>query len=164
MSQRVPNPSRIRLAFAWALLACYVAVVLVVAFYPTPVDQSIRGLLDRVLDKLHEKGVPEFVDYGIVEFLANVGLFVPIGLLVAIAVPRGMWWITILAGPLFSVSIELLQGALLPDRFATVGDIVANSLGCLIGAILGLMLRMLVAHRDQLVIDRYEYERSARRI
>jgi len=166
MPDRVPNPSRIRLALACTLLSLYLGAVLAIAFYPAPVDRNFRGLLDRVIDKLHENGVPSFVDYGVIEALANVALFIPVGLLIAIAVPKSIWWITIFIGPLISIAIEVLQGALLPERFSTVNDVVANSIGCLIGATLGLMVRMLVAHRDELVIARHEHLRvtQARRV
>lgn len=114
----------------------------------------MRDLIDQVLEKLHNNGVPAFVDYGVVEFVANVGMFIPIGLFAAIAVSKKLWWIVIIAGPLMSIGIERAQSLLLPDRFATVSDIVANSLGAIIGAIVGLFLRLLIAYRDELVIDR----------
>lgn len=166
MSFESPNPSRVRLVFAWTTLLLTIATVLAITLSPTPVDRPVRDLIDRVLTKLHENGLPGFIDYDVVEFLANVGMFIPIGFFAAIAVSRRLWWIVIIAGALLSVGIEQAQALLLPERFATVSDILANSLGAIVGAVIGLFLRLLVAYRDELVIDRalevHGYRQSAR--
>jgi glycopeptide antibiotics resistance protein len=82
---------------------------------------------------LHRHGLPEFVNYGVLEFLANIAMFVPIGLLVALLFGPRWWWAAFFVCAALSVSIELYQYLLLPDRFATVRDVIANSTGGLIG-------------------------------
>jgi VanZ family protein len=166
MSFDTPNPSRARLGFAWTTLLLTIAAVLLITLSPTPVDRPVRDLIDRVLIKLHENGLPGFINYGVVEFLANVGIFIPIGFFAAIAVSRRLWWIVIFAGPLLSVGIEQAQAFFLPERFATLSDILANSIGSIVGAVIGLFLRLLIAYRDELVIDRalevHGYRQSSR--
>lgn len=121
----------------WGLTA-YVAALAGVALWPQPVDRPISGLLERALRALHRRGVPDWVDYGFVESAANVLLFVPLGALVAWIIGRGYWWVGAAAGLLTSCAIELAQFLFLPERYPTVADVLANSLGALLGALLAL--------------------------
>ena len=68
-------------------------------------------------------------DWGV---LLNVLLFVPLAALAALVTRWAWWWVT-LAAALASGVIELAQGAWL-TREASVQDVVANTLGALIGA------------------------------
>ncbi len=73
-------------------------------------------------------------DRGLADFVLNVGLFVPFGASLA-----WLGWrvasITILAAA-FSGAIEIAQFSLVPGRDATVGDLLANSLGGLLGGLI----------------------------
>ncbi|MEO7122564.1 MAG: VanZ family protein [Lacisediminihabitans sp.] len=114
------------------------AFVAIIGLYPTPVDRGIDGLLFRVLRALarHDLG---FITYARVEFSANVLFFVPVGLLLALLFGARWWWAIILCVALSSM-IELSQLLFLPHRYASFGDILANSLGGTIGAVLALLL------------------------
>lgn len=144
--------SAFRLRFVSALAAMYAVVVLIVALWPTPVDRGLDVYIDRVLQELHERGVPSFVDYGFIEFSANIVFFVPVGFLAALLLGSRRWWIAILIGGLFSSAIEVTQGSLLPDRVPSVADVVANTTGAFIGCLAATAIRMLIRHRDLLVI------------
>ncbi|SDZ39457.1 VanZ family protein [Herbiconiux ginsengi] len=115
------------------LLVLYGFAVLFVVAWPTPVDESSRGLIFRVLGALHRRGLPEFVNYNVVEFCANIAMFIPLGLLVALLFGPRWWWAAFFVCAALSVSIEFYQYLLLPDRYATVRDVVANSTGGAIG-------------------------------
>jgi hypothetical protein len=117
-------------------LGGYAAAVATVALWPTPVDRPVSGLLRRTLGRLHELGVPSWFDYSLVEFSANVAMFVPLGFLLAALVDRRLTWVAVAAASLVSVSIELAQWLLLPARFPAVSDVVANTMGAAIGALL----------------------------
>nr|WP_276512222.1 VanZ family protein [Cryobacterium roopkundense] len=111
-----------------------------IAFWPTPVDRGGHDSLVSLLGWLQRHGAPGWLSYTFVEFSANVALFVPIGLLGVILLGARRWWLAILAGFLASFSIELGQLLFLPARFATVNDVIANSLGAGIGTVGALLL------------------------
>lgn len=125
------------------MLAACLAVMLGIAFWPTPVDAGGRVALLAVIDRLQDAGAPKWFDYRFVESAANVVLFIPLGALLALELPLRAWWIAPLATTLFSVAIELGQ-TLLPERVATIADVYANAAGGLLGATVVLVVRLLV--------------------
>lgn len=139
---------------ATASLVLYAATVLVVVFWPTPVDRDYRGAIDRVLQVAHRHGLPEWFGYRELEFLGNVALFLPLGFFLALVLPGRLWWLTVLICPAFSVLIELSQGAFLSERFSSPWDVAANTLGGLSGALVAVGIRALVHARDERVIAR----------
>lgn len=66
------------------------------------------------------------------EIFLNIIMFVPVGLLACLAFKSLKWWQALMIGCGMSVSIELLQYSL--KRGTTeIGDVLHNTLGCLIG-------------------------------
>lgn len=65
------------------------------------------------------------------EFVANVVVFVPWGLLVVLALGARWWWVGASAGLLLTLAIEIIQIPL--PRISDPRDLVANGLGTLIG-------------------------------
>jgi len=116
------------------LLGLWLAGVLALTLYPF-------APLARVARPLTWAGAahPSLLAFDIV---ANVLLFVPLGVL---APGRR----TVVAGLLLSVAIETTQ-ALLPPRTPSLLDVVANSLGVALGALLHAPLRRLAAFRSVL--------------
>ena len=104
-------------------LAVYLLFVGWVTLNPAPPDPARNELLLQVLEVLP-------ISYDALEFTANIGMFVPIGALIAILSRH--WWIGVVAGLALTCGIEFTQ-QFLPARFPEVRDIVANSLGALIG-------------------------------
>ena len=152
MNSATPPKSRVRLVLASIALALYAALVLVAVFWPTPIDRDYQSSIVKVLEVLHRHGIPNWFGYNKLEFLANIAMFVPLAFLVALVLPTRVWWLVLLICPAFSVAIELTQGALLAERFASVLDVVANSTGAIIGTIIAVVLRALVHQRDEKVI------------
>ena len=66
-------------------------------------------------------------------YLLNVVLFVPLGALLVVATRRPWWWVTG-AGVLASAAVEVVQWLWLP-RDGDWGDVAANGLGALVGAV-----------------------------
>jgi glycopeptide antibiotics resistance protein len=107
-------------------------------------SRSIAGLLAR----LHDHGVPGWVNYALVEFTANIALFLPVGLMGVVLLGSARWWLAVLAGFTASGLIELGQLVFLPARFATPLDVLANTAGAALGAVLALLLLAAVTARS----------------
>lgn len=151
---RQVSPGRIRLAVCGVLLALYAGVILLITMWPTQPGQDFASAVDRLIGFLHRNGVPAWVGFGELEFGANVAMFVPLGFLLALTLPQKASWLPILLVPAFSGMIEFTQGQYLPQRFATISDVLANTMGGYLGAVLALGLRAVVHERDRLVIAR----------
>lgn len=68
------------------------------------------------------------------EFIANILLFVPLGMLLRLTLPRAGWLGATFLGGATSVAIELLQ--MWSPRVSDPRDVVANTLGALAGAVI----------------------------
>lgn len=77
------------------------------------------------------------------ENLMNVIIFVPIGLFLGMGFPKCSWWILIGLGCFASISIEILQ-YIYKRGFSEIDDVIHNTLGCLIGYGLYLMVSICV--------------------
>ena len=70
---------------------------------------------------------------GLADFILNVLLFAPLGAALVCAGTRPRW--AVLASSLFSAAIELAQ-LWIPGRDSSLGDVLSNSLGALLGVVL----------------------------
>lgn len=114
---RIPGLAiRIGVGILWA------AVVLTLTLVPVPVG-----------DELSSGGVCILCgSYGLADFLRNMLLFLPLGLL---AGARIGWARSAVLAVILSGGIEVTQ-ILIPGRYPSLGDIVANTTGGALGAIL----------------------------
>ncbi|GAA5228772.1 VanZ family protein [Paeniglutamicibacter antarcticus] len=124
--------------FIVILAVAYGAALLLIAFWPTPVDTSMGPALARTIDWFHARGLSESIGYKQIEFSANIALFVPFGYLTGAWVRR--WWAVVAIGFAASCLIEFGQGLLLSERYSSMWDIVANTLGATLGAGLFLLV------------------------
>jgi len=123
----------------WQLVLAAMAIPLAfIAFWPSPVDKPVSGQLAAVLTYLHRHGTPRWFNYNSVEASANIVLFMPVGFVAALAFPSKRWWQIGAFGALVSGCIELGQLLFLHDRFASLSDILTNTSGAAIGALLAL--------------------------
>lgn len=123
---------RLRVASA-TLLMVALLVVGVIVLSPGPPAPAGQQALHRwsTLWRL-AGGRPDFLTFGTVEVLANVLMFVPIGLLGAAAVrPHRRRWV-VAAAAAVSVAIEVVQSGI-PERVSSVTDVLANTAGALLG-------------------------------
>ena len=137
---------------ALVLAAGYLVVLALIAFWPTPVDRGAHRPITTVLAHLHAHGVPAWFNYGLVEFTANIALFVPVGLLGVLLLGRARWWVAVVAGFAASSLIELGQLTFLPSRYATVMDVIANTSGAMLGALLALGLLAAIDSRSPALV------------
>jgi glycopeptide antibiotics resistance protein len=115
----------------WAVAAVIVVVGLLL--WPTAVDGMLLALVSAVYSPV---GSGLWMDaFKVAGFLANVALFVPLALIIGVASRR--WWLGVVVGVGTSVGSELVQ-VVLPGRNASVEDVIANSLGAGIGALIAL--------------------------
>jgi glycopeptide antibiotics resistance protein len=158
---RATHAGAFRVRFVAVLTVMYLVVVLLVTLWPTTVDQGMDPYIDRLLAKLWSKGVPTFIDYGFIEFSANIVFFVPVGFLLGLLLPFRLWALAVVGGGLLSASVETAQGVFLPGRVSSIDDVIANTAGALVGTLVAVAVRMLILHRDVLVIRDVEEGRRA---
>lgn len=132
------------------LLACagaaVLAAVLLVGLLPTRVDGGVEHQVRAFVDELRAAGLT-WVDYDLIDFVANIGFFVPLGVIAALLLKR-RWWLAIPLGAVLSGAIEFGQYLFLPDRYASITDVLANTIGAVLGALIGAaVLRMRRARR-----------------
>lgn len=126
-------------------LAGYLLFVGFTVWLPATVSSKVTGLVGTMALWVAEAGIASYTRAAFVlEILANVALFVPVGFLLPFVWSRLRLWQVVLIGGLMSVLIESVQG-LMPSRFPTVSDVIANTTGTLIGALLALVLLRLLA-------------------
>ena len=119
------------------LLGVYVFVLTLIALWPTPVDGGARPFL-----RLLGEALP-MLTYPRIEFGANILLFVPLGVLLALILRQRHLVVPIAF--LSTVTIESLQALLIDRRVPSLMDIIAN----LAGACLGLVIVAFVEWRRQ---------------
>lgn len=142
----------VRLLIAAVGLGMCVAVVLSATLSPTPIDQGYESAIERVLSVLHRNGVPDWFGYRWFEFSANVAMFVPLGFFLALIFPTRFLWVALPLIPAVSGALETVQYFVLPARFATVNDVIANSIGGWAGVAVAALVVVAVHVRDRRVI------------
>ena len=158
VDDRKPARSRLRVGLATVLFVMYLAFVMWVTLSPSLEGVGVDSIADRVLRVLHRVGVPDAFGYMELEFTANIGMFVPLGFLLGLALPGWGWWLALILLPAYSFGIEWFQGEFLGDRVSVVRVIVSNSIGAWIGTLAAAFLRALVHARDEKVVARAIWE------
>jgi glycopeptide antibiotics resistance protein len=125
----------------------YAALLAVIAFQPTPVGESAYPFIIRAVNRLRELGAPHWVSYFAVEFGANILLFVPLGAIVVLFVGPRRWWWGVVLGSAISACIELGQLFFLSHRVATINDVIANTSGAFVGAVLAALVVLPITRR-----------------
>ena len=135
----------LRVVAVVVLVAGVVGMVAVLMEY----DHSVAsGVVDAVEAWLQGVGAPAWVIASDrVEFALNVAMFVPVVFLASLVLPRQRWANWVVYGFVASCLVELVQGLYLPPRSAQFSDVVANTLGALIGAVLAGVLWWLLRRR-----------------
>ncbi|MFK3678324.1 VanZ family protein [Microbacterium sp. NPDC090218] len=146
MGTLLPPPRRFTRAWALALGIPFLFVLAALTLTPSRVEHTMPNLLDVVLGAAHRLGW-ESLDFTRLEILANIIVFIPVGILSFVLLPRRVWPLALLVGPVLSLAIETAQRLALPHRAATVTDVLANSTGAVFGVALAVMCTLLFAPR-----------------
>jgi VanZ family protein len=146
MSTLLPPPRRRTRTVALILGIPFLAGLALLTLTPSRVEERMPNLLDAVLRGIHRLGW-ESLDFTKLEILANVLVFIPVGILAFVLLPRRAWPVSLLIGPGISLTIELAQRFALPHRAATVNDVLANSTGAILGVLVAVLCTLLFAPR-----------------
>lgn len=122
-----------------ALFVVYLVGLARVTLWPRLGDDDGFDLVRTVLGWINAAGIA--LTYSATEFLANIALFVPFGILVSLLRPRWKAWTVVALGLGTSCAIELAQLLFLPHRVSDVRDLVANTLGTAVGVAVLLAVR-----------------------
>jgi glycopeptide antibiotics resistance protein len=144
MGSLLPPPRRLTRVWAVALGIPFLAGLVLLTLTPSRVEDTVPNLLDLALSTIHDLGWTA-LDFHRLEVLANVAVFVPIGILAFLLLPRRVGALAVAVGPLLSVGIEATQRVALPHRAATVNDVLANSVGATAGVLLAVLCTLAFA-------------------
>ncbi|WP_162260813.1 VanZ family protein [Nocardioides sp. Soil805] len=135
-----------RAAWGVVLVAYVVALVTVVLAPSAPAPNRV---LAELIERAVAAGAPPQPTDHVIEVLLNLALTAPLTVLASLVWPRPSWrdW-TAWAFLVFS-AVELVQGLLLPARDGSFSDIVANTGGCCLGAVLVVALRRATGRGDR---------------
>lgn len=111
------------------------------------------GFLWDLADFFQSHRRTEWITFSVIEFTANIAMFVPIGLFFVLLLGRRQWWLAILLGVGLTFAIELAQQNI-ANRVSDPRDLLANSLGAIIGTLLALVLTAAKARRIRIAAER----------
>lgn len=115
----------------------YLAVVGWITLGPQPVDSGNDAWLWRLLRFFGRHDITDWITYQRVEFGSNLAMFIPIGMFFLLLFGRRLWFISVLSGVALTCAIETVQ-IFLPSRVSDISDIIANSIGTLVGVLFAL--------------------------
>jgi glycopeptide antibiotics resistance protein len=125
--------------------AAYLGVVAGLTLTPMP-QNGRDSILWRFVKFFERFPQTRWLDFPTVEFLANVAMFLPLGLFLLLLLGRGRWWLAILFGVGLTVTIEFVQ-QFLPSRVSDPRDLAANSIGVTLGVLAALVVTAAKARR-----------------
>ena len=127
--------------FLSVVTGAYLVFVAWLTLTPQPIGPDQEAFILRVLDGLHRHGYAESLDYNRLEFLANIALFVPVGMFLLLLFGAGGWWLAAICSFAMTFAIETAQLGI-PGRVSDDRDLLANSIGALIGIAVALLLTL----------------------
>jgi glycopeptide antibiotics resistance protein len=110
-----------------------------VTLTPGSVAPTSSDLVLRVLARLERYDELSWLTYDRAEYLANIALFVPVGLFLLLLFGSRLWWLALAAAIFLTSSIETVQ-RVVPGRVSDDRDIAANTIGAVAGIVLGAVL------------------------
>lgn len=122
------------------LLPVFLVVVGLAVWLPQPTGKGNYPILGVIAHWLSREGLPLIPSYVGVNIVANVAMFLPFGILLMVAFRRMRVWSVTLIGFAASGLIEGVQ-LFLPTRDSSIADLLTNTLGALLGALLVAVVR-----------------------
>ncbi len=136
--------------FLSLLTVLYLGFVGLVTLTPGSDQPDYAGLAGRVLARLERypdlDPLTSRLSVERIEFLANVGLFVPLGVFLLLLVGTRFWLVAMAAGIVLTSMIESVQREI-PGRVSDPRDVAANSIGMFAGIVLAVLLTLPAAMR-----------------
>lgn len=112
-----------------------------VTLTPQPLAGRESEFMIRLLGAAQRRGYAEGMTYQRFEFLANVALFVPVGVFFLLLFGAGFFWLAGIGVVATTVGIETVQTQI-PGRVPDERDLLANSLGGMAGVAVALVLTL----------------------
>lgn len=122
------------------IAAAYAAAVLWATIGPAPWSTSGNQLQGGILNPAAWTAPVTWTTGYLSEIVFNIAIFIPVGLLAALLIPRRRWPLAFVAGLGFTLFIELVQVPEL-DRVSDPRDLVMNTAGALLGVLIVLAAR-----------------------
>lgn len=136
--------------FLSLLTLLYLGFVGLVTLTPGQDQPDYSSLAGRILARLERypdlDPLTSRLSIERVEFLANVGLFVPLGVFLILLVGSRFWLVALAAGIVLTSMIESVQRQI-PGRVSDPRDVAANSIGMFLGIFLAIVLTLPAALR-----------------
>ena len=109
----------------------------------TPQADAVEhiSIIYRLLDVVHQQGFLLTIDDAELEFLANIALFVPVGMFLLLLFGTRLWWLALTASFGLTAVIEFAQRSI-PGRVPDERDLLANGLGAVIGVLIAVVLTL----------------------
>ena len=117
----------------------YLTVVGFITLSPQTDASGFNSLVFRALAVFARFDATQWITYQRLEFLANVAMFIPIGIFFLLLFGRFWWFASVLAGVALTCGIEFAQ-RFIPGRVSDVSDLIANSTGTVIGVLFALIV------------------------
>jgi glycopeptide antibiotics resistance protein len=129
--------------FLSLLTLLYLGFLGLVTLTPGEDQPDYASLAGRVLARLERypdlEPLTSRLSIERIEFLANIGLFVPLGVFLLLLVGSRLWLVALAAGIVLTSMIESIQREI-PGRVSDPRDVAANSIGMFAGIALALVL------------------------
>lgn len=127
------------------LTLAYLGFVGLVTLTPASDQPNYAALAARIIARLERypdlAPLTSRLSVERVEFLANIGLFVPLGVFLLLLVGTRLWFVALAAGIVLTSMIENIQRSV-PGRVSDPRDVAANSIGMAIGLGLAVLLTL----------------------
>lgn len=123
------------------LTLAYLGFVAWLTLTPGSLAPTQSDLALRVLARLQRYEELSWLTYDRAEFLANIALFVPVGLFLLLLVGTRFWWIAAALAFAMTSAIETAQRSI-PGRVPDERDLLANTAGALVGIVIGVVLTL----------------------
>ena len=123
-----------------SVTVAYLAFVGWVTLTPQPAAPDPNSFEQQLIRIILGSPAFRWLGYAGLEFTANIGMFIPVGVLLALLLPPRRWWVAVLIGFAMTVTIETAQ-LFIPGRFSDVRDIIANTAGAAIGVAIVRLVR-----------------------
>jgi glycopeptide antibiotics resistance protein len=124
----------------------YLGFVGWVTLTPGSEAPTSSALAMRVLGRLQRIDGMSWLTFDRAEYLANIALFVPVGLFLLLLLGTRHWWLAGASAIVLTSFIESAQRAI-PGRVPDPRDIAANTIGAVVGIMIGVLLTLPAAVR-----------------
>jgi glycopeptide antibiotics resistance protein len=123
------------------IAVAYAALVLWATIGPAPWRTSGNQLDGGILNPDAWTAPVTWTTGHLSEMAFNVAIFIPVGIIAALLIPRRRWPLAFVAGFAFTLLIELVQVPE-PDRISDPRDLVMNTAGAVFGVLVVLAARL----------------------